>query len=66
MIHTFSVTIETFEGSPFTSEQHEQLLQSEVLSSLSYESGPLGIQSVKVTPITGIQRQHLIGENDDV
>ena len=57
-MHTFSVTVETFDTEDHTTED----LMSEVESNLAYEANPLGILSIRVAPITGICRQQLIGE----
>lgn len=63
MIHTFSVTVETTEfGNAFTPETVEGFLNQVLLELDDYA----GIRSVDVHPITGVIRQHLIGEDTSV
>lgn len=63
MIHTFSIIIETFDD-PVSAADAEELRQ-EIIGNLCYEASALGILAVTVAPITGVQRQHLIGETED-
>jgi hypothetical protein len=57
MIHTFSVTVET-DDDVATLER----LMTNVHADIEWDWPTI---SIKVAPITGIQRQHLIGELDN-
>ena len=62
MIHTFSVTVET-DSEVIRPTIELDLLQGADNFGLQWFGA--GVLSVQLHPITGIQRQHLIGELDN-
>lgn len=61
MIHTFSVTVETNDSLPKVSDAFAiaKGIEWDVMNDVS-------VVSVQVKVITGLHRQHLIGETEDV
>lgn len=62
MIHTFSVVVEN------DSEVNRPTIELDLLEgadNFGIVRFSAGIISVKVAPITGLHRQHLIGESED-
>lgn len=66
MIHTFSVTIETGDTRYPDFASDDLAIADEIEGMLAYKAWKYGVLSAKVAPITGLHRQHLIGETEDV
>jgi hypothetical protein len=65
MIHVFSVVVET--DDKHIDAPNTQAIANEIQSSLEWGGEyTSGIEHVKVAPITGLHRQHLMGEDENV
>lgn len=62
MIHVFSVVVETDDDVRCPSFA---LDLRENADTFGIQSFSCGVQSLRIEPITGLHRQHLIGENDE-